>query len=61
MVSGIVIALFVLSGAILRSIISGMWMQTISYLVGIFFIVSLAETLGTVTGSSRMFEALSMI
>ena len=48
-------------GAIVRYVLLGAWLSAVSWLVGMFFIVSLALTLGTLTGNRRLFEALFII
>lgn len=57
-IAGLIIALVISSGAILRFTLTGEWLQAVSWFVGMYFIVSLAITLGTLTGSRRLFEAL---
>jgi len=59
--AGLIIAFTVSSGAILRFALSGAWLQAVSWVVGMYFVVSLAMTLGTLTGSRRLFEALFII
>lgn len=56
--AGLITALAVSSGAIIRCALSGEWLQAVSWGVGMYFVVSLAMALGSLTGSRRLFEAL---
>jgi len=60
-IAGLVTAFTISIGAIVRYVLLGAWLSAVSWLVGIFFIVSLALTLGTLTGNRRLFEALFII
>ena len=54
--AGVLLAVIVTSGALLRMGISGQWQQLPGWLVGIAFVPALALAIGTWTSSPRLFE-----
>lgn len=57
-VAGFLVALFVVSPAILRLLFEGAWFSVLMLLVGALFISSLASACGALTRTSRTFEVL---
>jgi hypothetical protein len=59
--AGVFVALVMASGVILHNILSGQWGNLFALVIGALFIPTLAFSLGTLTGSSKLFEVLYLI
>ena len=59
--SGVLLALIMASGIIVRLFIVGDWMQVGALFIGAMFVPSLALALGVISGTSRLFEIVYLL
>jgi len=59
--AGATVSLFITGGFMLQLLITGQWLLLLGVLTGAFFVPALAIALGTVSGTSRLFEMVYLI
>ena len=59
--SGVLLALIMASGIMVRLLAAGDWMQVGALLIGALFVPSLALALGVISGTSRLFEIIYLL